>query len=159
MPRPDALAWHEHLDAIDWQALEDLYRRAPLGNKNARDLETAFRHSRFHVFAFDGGQLVAAGRALADGVDVAYLCDIAVLPAWQGTGLGRQVVERLMAATQGHKKRILYAVPGKEPFYRRFGFLRMRTAMAVFDDPAAAILRGHVAADDDVAAGAAPRTR
>jgi hypothetical protein len=32
------------------------------------------------------------------------------------------------------RKIILYAVPGKEPFYMRFGFLRMETAMAIFQN-------------------------
>ena len=27
---------------------------------------------------------------------------------------------------------ILYANPGKEPFYRKLGFMRMLTAMAIF---------------------------
>jgi hypothetical protein len=35
-------------------------------------------------------------------------------------------------------------VPGKEPFYRRLGFRRMRTAMAIFDDQALALQRGYV---------------
>jgi hypothetical protein len=35
-------------------------------------------------------------------------------------------------------------VPGKKPFYKQFGFLRMHTAMAIFADPAAALTPGHV---------------
>ena len=38
-------------------------------------------------------------------------------------------------------KIILYAVPGGEPFYRRFGFMRMRTAMAIFENNVAARAR------------------
>jgi hypothetical protein len=53
-------------------------------------------------------------------------------------------MERLLALAAGHKKFILYAVPGKEGFYRRFGFTRMRTAMAIFGDPPAALARGYI---------------
>ena len=95
----------------------------------------------------DAGRLVAAGRALADGADCAYLCDIAVLPSHQGTGLGQQVVQRLVQASRGHKKILLYAVPGKEGFYRRFGFLRMKTAMAIFENPAQQLARGYLSDD------------
>jgi hypothetical protein len=35
-------------------------------------------------------------------------------------------------------------VPGKEGFYRKLGFLRMLTAMAIFENPAQAIERGHL---------------
>jgi hypothetical protein len=54
-------------------------------------------------------------------------------------------VSTLVELSQGHRKIILYAVPGKEPFYRRFGFRRMLTAMAIFPDLQDAIARGYVA--------------
>ena len=37
---------------------------------------------------------------------------------------------------------MLYAAAGKEDFYRKLGFRRMTTAMAIFDDETAAIGRG-----------------
>ena len=91
--------------------------------------------------------LVAAGRALADGADCAYICDVAVLPGHQGTGLGKAVVSRLVEDSKDHQKIILYSVPGKEGFYRKLGFLRLLTAMAIFRERDAAIRRGHLAED------------
>jgi hypothetical protein len=44
----------------------------------------------------------------------------------------------------GHRKIILYANPGKEGFYRNLGFMRMRTAMAIFKDQVQAIRGGLV---------------
>jgi predicted N-acetyltransferase YhbS len=90
---------------------------------------------------------VGAGRALADGADCSYICDVAVLPSHQGTGLGKEIVSRLVALSRGHKKIILYSVPGKEPFYRKFGFRRMLTAMAIFENQAQAVERGYVCED------------
>ena len=87
------------------------------------------------------------GRVLADGFDCAYLCDIAVHPRLQGTGLGQALVGQLVNDARHHQKIILYAVPGKESFYRKFGFLRMLTAMAIFQERDAAIARGHLAED------------
>jgi ribosomal protein S18 acetylase RimI-like enzyme len=138
------IVWSDAIEALDWDELEALYRAAPLGRKSAADLQVAFGNSRHVCLAYDGGRLVAAGRALADGVDFAYLCDVAVLPSHQGTGLGHEVVSRLLARVAGHPKILLYSVPGKEGFYKRFGFKRMRTAMAIFRDPAAALARGHI---------------
>ena len=77
-------------------------------------------------------------------MDCSYLCDVAVLPSHQGTGLGKQVVERLLQLSRGHKKIILYSVPGKEPFYRGFGFKRMTTAMAIFENQRLAFERGYL---------------
>ena len=139
-----AMIWTDSTDGIDWDELAALYHAAPLGNKNAADLKIAFSNSRFTLFARDHGALVAVGRALADGVDCAYLCDVAVLPSHQGLGLGKAIVNRLLELLRDHKKIILYSVPGKETFYRKFGFSRMTTAMAIFEDQPLAYQRGYV---------------
>ncbi len=141
------IEWSSSTVSVDWAELSALYRLAPLGNKSAAWLETAFSNSMFRFFAREDGRLVAAGRAVADGVDCSYVCDIAVHPSHQGRGIGREVIERLVAASQGHRKIILYAVPGKEDFYRRFGFRRMRTAMAIFENPGQAAANGYTDAD------------
>lgn len=138
------LEWRDTQDGVDWDELTELYRVAPLGHKKASELQTVFTASRFKCFVYDAGKLVGAGRVLADGVDCAYLCDVAVHPSVQGTGLGKSMVTRLVELSRHHKKIILYAVPGKEPFYRKLGFKRMNTAMAIFADQAQALERGLV---------------
>jgi ribosomal protein S18 acetylase RimI-like enzyme len=132
------------LENIDWQELSDLYRAAPLGNKSAASLATVFTNSMFRVFVYDSGRLVGAGRALADGIDCSYLCDIAVHPSHQGRGVGKEIVSRLVERSRGHRKIILYAAPGKEPFYLKLGFKRMATAMAIFENQAWAVEEGLV---------------
>lgn len=137
------IEWSNSTDGVNWPELSELYRLAPLGNKSPEWLKTAFSNSLFKFFARDEGALVAAGRAVADGVDCSYICDIAVHPLHQGRGLGREVIERLVAASCGHRKIILYSVPGKEDFYRRFGFRRMKTAMAIFENAEQAARNGY----------------
>ena len=138
------LEWQNTTDAIDWDELSALYRAAPLGEKKPQALRTVFTNSMFKCFVYDGSKLVAAGRALADGGDCSYICDIAVLPSHQGTGLGKQIVGYLVEQSRGHKKIILYAVPGREPFYKKFGFLRMKTAMAIFENQQQQLERGYL---------------
>lgn len=141
------LAWHETIDGVDWDELSALYRAAPLGDKPGAHLRKVFSNSLYACLVRDAGRLVGAGRVLADGADCAYLCDIAVLPSHQGTGLGGQIVAALLERSRGHKKIILYAVPGKEPFYRKFGFRRMTTAMAIFENQAQQFERGYLRDD------------
>ena len=134
--------WTDDLAAVDWEELSALYRAAPLGDKAPADLKLVFSNSMFRAFVFDAGRLVGAGRALADGRDCAYLCDIAVLPDRAGQGLGRAIIQRLLDHARGHKKIILYSVAGREGFYENLGFRRMATAMAIFEDQAGAFSRG-----------------
>ena len=58
--------------------------------------------------------------------------------------MGKQVVSYLVEKSRGHKKIILYAVPGKEPFYKKFGFMRMKTAMAIFENPEQQVEWGYI---------------
>ena len=142
-----ALEWKYSTDDVDWEELSALYRAAPLGDKSAAHLRNVFGNSLFKCFAYDQSRLVAAGRALADGGDCSYICDIAVLPSHQGSGLGKQIVSHLVEQSRGYKKIILSAVPGKEPFYRKFGFLRMTTAMAIFSNQEQQLARGYLSKD------------
>lgn len=136
------LEWIYSSEHVDWEELSALYLAAPLGQKDPSDLKVAFANSMFKCFVYDSGTLIAAGRALADGRDCSYICDVAVHPSHQGRGLGRELVSKLVELSKGHKKIILYAARGKEPFYRKLGFKRMTTAMAIFQNEAQALENG-----------------
>jgi ribosomal protein S18 acetylase RimI-like enzyme len=114
----------------------------PARAEDPSDLQVAFANSMFKCFIYDSRRLVAAGRALADGRDCSYICDVAVLPGYQGRGLGRELVSKLVELSKDHKKIILYAARGKEPFYRKLGFKRMTTAMAIFKNEVQALENG-----------------
>lgn len=138
------LRWQFDQVDIDWNELSGLYRIAPLGDKLPDDLQVAFSNSRFKCFLYHDDVLVGAGRALADGKDCSYLCDIAVHPAYQGRGLGQAIVQELLRRSEGHKKIILYTSPGKEPFYARLGFKRLNTAMAIFQNAGEMMANGTI---------------
>src|SRR5687767_9848670 len=142
-----AVEWKRSIDGVNWEELSALYRAAPLGDKKPEHLRKVFSNSLFVSFVYDGARLVGAGRALADVGDCSYICDIAVLHSHQGTGLGKQLVGELVERSRGHQKIILYAVPGREPFYRKFGFLRMKTAMAIFENQQQELERGYLIED------------
>jgi ribosomal protein S18 acetylase RimI-like enzyme len=137
-----ALDWVHSLENLNWEELSKLYLAAPLGQKEPSDLKIAFSNSMFKCFVYDSGRLIAAGRALADGRDCSYICDVAVHPSHQRLGIGKQVVSKLVDLSQDHKKIILYAAPGKESFYRKLGFKRMATAMAIFKNQTQALENG-----------------
>lgn len=145
-----SLEWLYSQDSIDWEELSNLYKVAPLGEKKPENLEKAFSNSMFKCFLLESGKLVGVGRALADGIDCSYICDVAVLPSHQGAGIGKRIVEKLVKLSKGHKKIILYTYPGKEPFYLKLGFKRMSTAMAIFENQNQALERGLVNDNDNL---------
>jgi ribosomal protein S18 acetylase RimI-like enzyme len=126
------LKWIDNCKTIDWNALSNLYKIAPLGDKPTSMLKTAFNNSTFTYFVYDEKNLIGVGRALADGVDSAYLCDIAIHPDYQGMGLGKAITQKLLENVKGYNKIILFANLGKEGFYEKLGFSKMTTAMAIF---------------------------
>lgn len=144
---PEGYTFDYDLADLDWEQLSEMYRLAPLGDKRPDWLRMVFGHSMFRSLVYTNGQLVGAGRALADGLDAAYLADIAVHPDHQNRGLGLAIVRDLVRQCTGHRKIILYANPGTEPFYRRAGFLPMETAMALWRDPEVGVAAGFLRDD------------
>jgi GNAT superfamily N-acetyltransferase len=145
--QPTDYTWAYDQEGVDWVALSELYRIAPLGEKPPESLVRVFSNSMFKCFVYHQMQLVGAGRALADGLDCSYLADVAVHPDYQGRGLGKAIIGKLVELSQGHKKILLYANPGTEGFYGKLGFLRMRTAMAIWHHQKAAVEAGLLSPD------------
>ena len=104
-----ALEWIYSSENVDWEELSRLYLAAPLGHESPSDLKVAFSNSMFMCFVYDSGRLIAVGRALADGRDCSYICGVAVHPEYQGIGIGKEVVTKLVTLSKEHKKIILYA--------------------------------------------------
>lgn len=91
----------------------------------------AFGNSHTVVFAFDDDKLIGFGRAISDGVYQAAIYDVAVLPEYQGKRVGATIVNSILKCIPGCNA-ILYASPGKEIFYEKLDFKKMKTGMALF---------------------------
>jgi GNAT superfamily N-acetyltransferase len=96
--------WVDDIRGVDLDELSNLYRIAPLGEKPPAALATVFANSMFKCFVYADEKLIGAGRALADGLDCAYIADVAVHPDHQGRGLGKAIIHRLVELSSGHKK-------------------------------------------------------
>ena len=70
------------------------------------------------------GRLLAFARALTDRVYKALVLDVIVAPGHRAAGLGRRLMEALLARPElaGVRDVELYCLPELIPFYRRFGF-------------------------------------
>jgi GNAT superfamily N-acetyltransferase len=102
-----------------------------MSNHKEEVLKEAFENSHTVVFVFDDDKLIGFGRAISDGVLHAAIYDVAVRPEYQGRKLGTTILENIMESTP-QCSFILFASPGKEPFYEKLNFKKMRTGMALF---------------------------
>lgn len=114
---------------INWQEVANLIESGGLNKRNPCEVEHAFMHSTFTWFGFEAGELVAAARAISDLTWASYLADVVVSPAFQGTGLGKQLMLMIKETLSPYGKTFIYAVPDKIPFYEKHGFCVLLTGM------------------------------
>ena len=94
-------------------------------------LQRAYEKSQVCCFVYRGTQLIGAGRALSDGDYFAFICDIVVLPEFQRQGIGTRIVNALSERSAAEKV-LLACVIGQEDFYRKLGFLKHKSVMALY---------------------------
>ncbi len=78
--------------------------------------------------AFMGKKMIGMGRVLSDRSSDAYIQDIVVLKPYQGRGLGKKIVQKLIRGLKemGVDWIGLIAEPGTNPFYENLGFREMK---------------------------------
>ena len=131
----DEMELHIQTDCrnIDWEVVSQTLRQVGMAWWEAGKEESIFKASQAVVFIFEGEKLIGFGSAISDRLIQAALYDVAVVPEYQKRGIGRVIIENLCHQLPGCNI-ILYAAPGKETFYRKLGFSRMLTGMALFTD-------------------------
>lgn len=118
------------VDDIDWNKLADIFHEVGWGTRNVSDVETAFSKCPYVTVISQNNNIIAAGRAISDGLYYAMLCDIVVRTEYQKQGYGTLIVDDLLQQVSHLSWVTLTATPGRTAFYKRFGFSLQRTAMA-----------------------------
>lgn len=116
---------------INWDLVVDLLQEVGMMYYTIEIHKRAFNNSHTVVFIFDDKNLVGFGRALSDGAYQAAIYDVAVRPDYQGKGIGKKIIQTIVENIPNCNF-ILYASPGKEKFYEKENFKRMKTGMALF---------------------------
>jgi ribosomal protein S18 acetylase RimI-like enzyme len=119
-------------DGITQEKLEAIFVATDLDGRQDGNILKAFRQSTDACFAFDGEKLIGTSRALSDGVYHAFIYDVAVLPAYQGQGIGSEMVRQLIARNPVWRT-MLRADADVQPFYDRLGFELYSDVMAYID--------------------------
>jgi len=91
--------------------------------RTREDFEQQVRTAWRVVGAYDAtGAMVGFARAMSDGVALAYLADVYVLPEHRGHGLGVALVHEMIEAGVGHDFRWLLHTSDAHGLYEKFGF-------------------------------------
>jgi len=74
------------------------------------------------VGLYDRGRQIGFCRAFSDGVSIAYLADVYVLPDYRGRGLGEALVQEMVSNGPYAGVKWLLHTSDMHPLYRKLGF-------------------------------------
>ncbi len=120
---------YEITDSITPEEFLDLRRVVGFTEFPLEEAAEGLKYSSFICCIRKAGIPIAVGRVIWDHGYVVYIADVIVRPEYQGQGLGREIMERIMEYTRGllkpgYKIMVnLMAAKGKEGFYRKHGFI------------------------------------
>lgn len=123
MQDSDSIEIRDTLDGLTPGRIATLYRRAPLLRQtdDAERLRESFERSQLVLSAWEGDRLVGLARVLTDGYQVSYLCDLAVEPDLQGSGLGKRLIDAVLKSCKGTEL-VLRDSNLSSGFYAHLGF-------------------------------------
>lgn len=103
--------------------LQDLYLSVEWDSGNYPEKLTKAIASAHGVFAaWDGDQLVGLIDILSDGHMVAYIHYLLVRPEYQGKGIGKALIAKMVEAYENVPTKVLVAMNSKAGFYEQQGF-------------------------------------
>lgn len=111
--------------AVSNAALDQLYLASWPHHQPPYDFGPELAHALAYVCAYRGNQLIGFVRLAWDGGIHAFLLEPTVLPAYRRQGIGRTLVERVVAVARErglHWVHVDYE-PALHPFYEACGFV------------------------------------
>jgi N-acetylglutamate synthase-like GNAT family acetyltransferase len=91
--------------------------------RSLEDLATALSHSQPVIGVWDDQKLIGFARATSDGVYRATIWDVVIHPDYRGTGLGRNLVQTVLADPLVQRvERVYLTTTHQQQFYARIGF-------------------------------------
>jgi N-acetylglutamate synthase-like GNAT family acetyltransferase len=109
----------------DLAQLQALFQAAAFWaqDRAVEDLGIAIAHSHPVISVWDNSTLIGFARATSDGIYRATIWDVVIHPDYRSAGLGRQLVQNLLAHPHLNRvERIYLMTTHHQTFYERIGF-------------------------------------
>lgn len=119
---------------VDLYQLQELYNIAAFWAKDRslEKLEIAIAHSKPVVTVWHGSKMIGFARATSDGVYRATIWDVLIHPDYQRMGLGRKLVETILAHPHINQVEKVYLMTThQQTFYKKIGFKENQTTTMV----------------------------
>jgi GNAT superfamily N-acetyltransferase len=114
-----------HDKTISAEQVQEICASVGWTRREVNLIARALENSLAVASVWEDGKLVAFARATGDKVFNATVWDVVVRPSHQGMGIGVLVMNELLKELDSYNIPLitLYADPGTDGFYKRFGFL------------------------------------
>lgn len=110
---------------VDLKQLLELFKLAAFWaqNRTLEDLAIAVANSDPVISVWDNDRLIGFSRATSDCVYRATIWDVVIHPEYRGLGLGRKMIETLVAHPRVNRvERVYLLTTYQQGFYTRLGF-------------------------------------
>jgi GNAT superfamily N-acetyltransferase len=112
--RVDIEAVHDYLSEVSYWAK----------GRSRESVERSIANSAAVIGAYHHGEQIGFARTVSDGVAIAYLADLYVLPEYQGRGIGAELIAALVTSDGWGNVRWMLRTQDAHELYARFGFER-----------------------------------
>ncbi|MFM6189883.1 MAG: GNAT family N-acetyltransferase [Planktothrix sp.] len=122
---------------VDLNQLQTLFKAAAFWAKdrNPEDLKIAIANSEPVVTVWDYEKMIGFARATSDGIYRATIWDVVIHPNYQGSGLGRKLVQTVLSHPKMCRvERVYLMTTYQQKFYEHIGFEYNSTTTMVLNN-------------------------
>jgi ribosomal protein S18 acetylase RimI-like enzyme len=114
---------YSHKESPEASQLLRLFQQAPWAkDRTLDDAKDMLRHTDLTLCAWDRDRLIGFGRVLTDFVYRATIWDVIVDRAYQGQGVGTEIVRRILNHPRLKRVELFWLCTRRPGFYEKLGF-------------------------------------
>jgi GNAT superfamily N-acetyltransferase len=112
---PSGQQYSELIATTGWEGIVE---------KGYDKISEALSRSWYVVCAYEGNRLIGSARIVGDGVYQNFICDVMVVPEYQGQGIGKAMMKMILQKCVNEDVLLvsLFAAKDMSAYYQKLGF-------------------------------------